>query len=239
MSIKIIINGASGKMGTVTVDAINAADDCELVGALNHHDNLAETIKKKSPDVVIDFTHPDVIYQNVKTIIDNNARPVVGTTGLTLPQIDEVKKICSEKKLGAVIAPNFSISAILMMKYAQDAIKYLPNVEIIELHHNQKADAPSGTALKTAEMMEPAQYRQESDVDNNPARGKCYHGTHIHSVRLPGLFSHQEVLFTGPGEVLTIRHDGLNRNAMMPGVLLACRKVMQLNKLIYGLENLL
>ncbi len=240
MSIKVIVNGANGKMGKVTVDAIRADSDCDLVASLTREDDLGAAIKKHHADVVVDFTVPSVVFANSQTIIDNNARPVIGTTGLTLTQIETLQQQCAQKKLGGIIAPNFAIGAILMMKYAADAAKYVPDVEIIEMHHEKKIDAPSGTAAKTAEMI--AQSKNLQPATHSPedaARGEHYHGTHIHSVRLPGLFAHQAVMFGGLGQTLTIRHDSTDRNAMMPGVVLACHKVMQLNELVYGLENVL
>lgn len=240
MTIKIIINGAEGKMGKVTQTAICKEPDFKLVACAGRKDNLADLIKKSHADVVIDFTLPECVFENAKTIINNNARFVIGTSGLTLEEIEQLRQQCQTKKIGGIIAPNFSIGAILMMKYAKDAAKYLPNVEIIEMHHEQKVDAPSGTSAKTAEMI--AENRNEATHSNphpDRARGETYQGITIHSVRLPGLFAHQSVIFGAPGETLTIRHDGMDRNAMMPGVVLACRKVMDIDHLIYGLENLL
>lgn len=220
MSIKVIVSGARGKMGVVTVNAIEAAKDLELVAQTDMQDDLANAIKSNRADVVVDFTLPDCVFKNTQTIIEQNARPVIGTTGLMPDQIEALQKQCEKHHVGGIIAPNFSLGAVLMMRYAADAAKYLSNAEIIEMHHAQKVDAPSGTAKKTAEMMQ---------KENIP----------IHSVRLPGLFAHQAVIFGGDGETLTIRHDGMDRNAMMPGVLLACRKVMELDRLVYGLENIL
>lgn len=240
MTIKVIVNGANGKMGQVTVDAVSAAPDLELVAALDHQDNLAKAIEQHSAQVVIDFTVPTTVYNNTKTIILCGAHPVIGTTGLTLDQIHELQKLSAEKALGGIIAPNFSLGAILMMRYAQDAARYFPDVEIIEMHHEKKIDAPSGTAAKTAEMIATTRNPKHTvSSDHQRARGDQHQGVTIHSVRLPGLFAHQCVLFGGIGETLTIRHDGMNRNAMMPGVILSCRKVMELNHLVYGLENIL
>jgi 4-hydroxy-tetrahydrodipicolinate reductase len=157
--------------------------------------------------------------KNVKTILENGCHAVVGTTGLTAKDLEEIKKLCAKNEVNCVVAPNFAIGAVLMMKFATEAAKYLPQAEIIELHHDKKLDAPSGTALKTAEMM-----------------GKKIP---IHSVRLPGLVAHQEVIFGGVGQTLTIRHDTINRESFMPGVLLAIHKVKKLKGLVYGLEQLL
>ncbi len=218
MQIKVLINGITGKMGRVAQATIKQQTDLTLVGEGNSKTNLVDLIKQHKPDVVVDLTTPDCVWGNCKTIIESNVRPVIGTTGLNNEQITELEKRCKTKKLGGAIVPNFSLGAMLMMKYAQDAIKYFPDSEIIEMHHNQKKDAPSGTALKTMQMM-------DKDIP-------------IHSVRLPGFFAHQEVIFGGFGESLKIRHDALNRESMMPGLWLTCRKVMQLNHLVYGLENL-
>jgi 4-hydroxy-tetrahydrodipicolinate reductase len=240
MSINVIVNGAHGKMGETTQSAIEAAEDLNLVASLGRQDDLANTIKETNADVVIDFTIPKTVYENSLTIINSGARPVIGTTGLSLAQIATLTDECEKNNLGGVIAPNFSLGAILMMRYAQDAAKHLPNAEIIEMHHPAKLDAPSGTAIKTAQMME--QSHKESKItheDEPKARGEKFHGTTIHSVRLSGLFAHQMVMFGGHGETLTIRHDATDRNSMMPGVCLACRKVMEIDHLVYGLENFL
>lgn len=217
MTIKILINGIHGKMGSVAKRTL--PQDFQLVAEGDRSTNLEKLIQQHKPDIVVDLTTPDAVFKNTKIIIDNNVRPVIGTTGLTHQQINDFEKICAQKKLGGAIVPNFSLGAVLMMKYAQDAAKYLPDVEIIEMHHAQKKDAPSGTALKTMQMM-------DKDIP-------------IHSVRLPGFFAHQMVIFGGFGETLTIRHDALTREAMMPGLYLTCRKVMELKHLVYGLESLL
>lgn len=240
MTIKVIVNGAKGKMGQVTVVAVTAEPKLELVAALDQQDDLAKAIKEHHANVVIDFTIPSTVYNNTKTIIQYGAHPVIGTTGLTLDQIHELQQLSAKKSLGGIIAPNFSLGAILMMRYAEDAARYFPDVEIIEMHHEKKVDAPSGTAAKTAEMI--ATTRSAKHVlssDSNRARGDHHQGVPIHSVRLPGLFAHQCVLFGGVGETLTIRHDAMNRDAMMPGVILSCQKVMELDCLVYGLENIL
>lgn len=227
MTIKVIVNGANGKMGQETLQALTTAQDLKLIATTGRADNLGEAIKVHQADVVVDFTTPTAVFENAKTIINHHAHPVIGTTGLTNAQIATLEKICKEKSLGAIIAPNFSLGAVLMMKYSQDAAKYFADSEIIELHHPQKLDAPSGTAKKTALMMKQA--RDPKTKKEIP----------IHSVRLPGLVAHQLVLFGGLDETLTIRHDSIHRRAFMPGVLLACRKVMKLDHLVYGLENIL
>jgi len=240
MPIKVIINGAQGKMGKTTVESIADQADLQLVASSDHDNDLAAIIQEHKADIVIDFTSPQSIFEQTQTIIANNARPIIGTTGLTLDQVDTLKKQCDEKSLGGIIAPNFSLTAVLMMRYAQDAAKYFPDAEIIEMHHPQKVDAPSGTAKKTAELMNAARHTVS---DNQPhqdlARGENYQGISIHSVRLPGLVAHQAVIFGGLDETLTIRQDTITRKAFMPGVFLACRKVMELDHLVYGLENIL
>lgn len=226
MAIRVIVNGAAGKMGQVTVASIEKEADLQLVAQTGHGSNLAETIKKTAAQVVVDFTVPACVFENAQTILSAGARPVIGTTGLKVEQIEILRNHCRAESMGCIIAPNFSLGAILMMKYAQEAAKYFPNVEIIEMHHAQKIDAPSGTAIKTAEGMV-------------QSRGELDKKIPIHSIRLPGLFAHQAVIFGGLGETLTIRHDAIDRSSMMPGVFLACRKVMGLHELVYGMESLL
>lgn len=239
MAIKVIINGVMGKMGRAIKAHIADQKDLQLVAETDHQDDLPQAIQKHHADVVIDFTTPQAVFNNAKTIIAAGAHPVIGTTGLSLEQIQELEKLCKAKKLGGIVAPNFSLGAILMMKYAQDAAKYFPEAEIIEMHHAQKLDAPSGTAAKTAQMMSASREAAEKSQHKDRARGEMHHGITIHSVRLPGFFAHQMVVFGGNGETLTIRHDSTDRAAYMPGIFHACRKVMQLDHLVYGLENIL
>lgn len=229
MTIKVLVNGATGKTGRFAVDAVNEADDLELVGQTGRKDDLSAMIHKTGAEVVIDFTRPDTVYQNTQQIIGAGARPVVGTTGLKPEQINDLKKQCAQKKIGGIIVPNFSLGAVLMMKFAAEAAKYIPAVEIIEMHHPQKLDAPSGTAIKTAEMI------SSQRLSSHPV----HHNIPIHSVRLPGFYSHQSVIFGEPGEILTLSHQGLDRRCCIPGIQLACRKVIALQELLYGLEHLL
>lgn len=247
MAIKIIVAGASGKMGQESVKALRHDSAFELVGEASKSDQLSDLIPQLKADVVLDFTTPAAVYSNSLAIINAGAHPVIGTTGLTKDQINDLTQRCHEKKRGAVIAPNFCIGAVLMMRFAQSAARYYPDVEIIEEHHPGKKDAPSGTALKTAEMIE-LQWSTWSSEHPHPAlrpssptsgRGENHNSIPIHSVRLPGIVANQEVLFGGLGETLSIRHNTINREAFMPGVLLACKKVMDLDHLVYGLENLL
>lgn len=243
--IKVIINGANGRMGSTTVAAIAHEKDLQLVASLGRNDDLSAAIKKHNADVVIDWTLPASVFDNAQTIIEAGARPVIGTTGLSAEQIKILSEQCASKKIGGIIAPNFSIGAVLMMKYAQDAAKYFPDVEIIEYHHPKKVDAPSGTAKKTAELIAFIKKEKNSSAEidaqlkNNSARGENIHDVPIHSVRLTGVFANQEVIFGGEGETFTLQHQTISRSAMMPGMFLCCRKVMSLNHLIYGLEKLI
>ncbi|MCH4168025.1 MAG: 4-hydroxy-tetrahydrodipicolinate reductase [Streptococcaceae bacterium] len=252
---KVVIAGFMGRMGQAAVKMVKETPEFELVGLIDP--NTAETeidgakvFNKKEgvltieADAWIDFTIPKVAFENTKFAIENGISPVVGTTGFTDEQIVELKALAADKKVGGLIAPNFAIGAVLMMQFAQKAAAYLPDVEIIELHHDNKLDAPSGTALKTAEMI--AEVR-EPKVQGNPAeeeliegaRGADYQGMRIHSVRLPGLIAHQQVQFGAIGEGLTIRHDSYDRVSFMSGVKLGVQKVVDCDELIYGLENLL
>ncbi|MFH1825877.1 MAG: 4-hydroxy-tetrahydrodipicolinate reductase [bacterium] len=219
VKIRVLVNGAKGKMGSETVKAVAKENDLELVGQTDLGDNLTKAIAESKAEVVIDFTQPNSAMKNVKTILESKAHAVIGTTGLSDANLAEIEKLCLKNEVNCVVAPNFAIGAVLMMKYAADAVKYLPQAEIIELHHDKKVDKPSGTAIKTAKLM-----------------GK---EIPIHSVRLPGLVAHQEVIFGGLGQTLTIRHDTINRESFMPGVVMAVRKVKKAKGLVYGLENLL
>jgi len=206
--------------------------------------NLAEALMSSGADVLVDFTTPKSAMPNAETAISHGVRPVVGTTGFTPEQISLLDKLCREKGIGGVIAPNFSIGAILMMKFAEMAAKYFPHVEIIEYHGDQKLDAPSGTALMTAERIAlvRTEFRQGNPREEEKlegARGGYYQGFRIHSVRLPGIFAQQEVIFGGDGQSLKIRHDSYDRAGYMPGVKVAVKKVMELTGLVYGFERLM
>jgi len=217
--IRVLVNGARGKMGAEVVKAILKEKDLELVGQADLGDALGKMIENTRADVVVDFTLPKSVMTNIKIILANKAHAVVGTTGLTQDNLAEIKKLCAKYKVNCIVAPNFAIGAVLMMRFAKEAIKYMPAAEIIEFHHESKVDKPSGTAIKTAHLM-----------------GK---ELPIHSVRLPGLVAHQEVIFGGLGQTLTIRHDSISRESFMPGVVMAVRRVKQVKGLVYGLENLL
>lgn len=243
MAIKILVNGAAGKMGIEAVKAIENDAELTLVAKGSRETNLKELIQTTLPNVVVDFTTPTVAFSNALTIIEAGKHAVIGTTGFSEDQIAELKTLCQTRKLGAIIAPNFAIGVILMMRFASEAIRYFPTAEIIELHHDAKLDAPSGTAIKTAQMMTEnrvATSRKNATTEStSPSRGANYQGIPIHAVRLPGLVAHQMVMFGGQGEVLTIKHDAMDRKCFMAGVLLACKQVIHLHELIYGLEHLL
>jgi 4-hydroxy-tetrahydrodipicolinate reductase len=269
--IPVVVNGATGKMGREIVKAIAAAPDLNLVGAIARNPKyigqdigeiagcgaleipvlndlqatLAMSTQEKGNPVVVDVTHPDVIYENTRAAIAYGVRPVVGTTGLSREQIDDLAEFADKASTGCIIAPNFAIGVILMQQAALQASKYFEHVEIIELHHNQKADAPSGTAVQTAQMLgemgksyNPPQVEETEKLAG--ARGsQTTDGIRIHSVRLPGLIAHQEILFGAPGQIYTLRHDTSDRVCFMPGVLLCVRKIIELKSLVYGLEKLL
>jgi 4-hydroxy-tetrahydrodipicolinate reductase len=217
--IKVLVNGAKGKMGSETVRAVQKEADYELVGQTDFGDNLAAIIKHSGAEVVVDFTIPMAVMENVRIILNSGAHGVIGTTGITEEDLREIRALCEKNKVNCLVAPNFTISAILMMRFAKEAIKHMPQAEIIEMHHEAKIDKPSGTALKTAHLL-----------------GKSIP---IHSVRLPGLVAHQEVIFGGLGQTLTIRYDSISRESFMPGVILAISKIKELKGLVYGLEHLL
>ncbi len=243
MTINVIINGANGRMGQEAVKAIENDKDLSLVGKNNHGDDLSQIIKENDCNVVVDLTTAHSVFENCQTIINANAHPVIGTSGLTMEQIAELQGICRNKQLGGIIVPNFSIGAILMMQFARQAATYYDDVEIIEMHHDGKLDSPSGTAIKTAELIaENRQHNKEIKPQKEvlpSARGANCRNIPIHSVRLPGFVAHQQVIFGGTGETLSINHQSIHRESFMPGLLLACKKVPHLNELLYGLEYLL
>ena len=243
MSIRVIVNGAKGKMGALACTTIQEQPEFELVASLTKEDSLAQAIVDTRAEIVVDLTRADCVYNNSLTIVRNGARAVIGTTGLLSSQINELALLCEQQQLGAIVAPNFSISAVLMMSFAAKAAEYLAEVEIIEAHHQQKLDAPSGTALKTAELIAKARRVPKNKLIlkelTSGARGASYQEVNIHSIRLPGVLAAQEVLFGNVGETLSIKHQSIHRESFMPGIVLSCKKVMQLNHLVYGLEHLL
>ena len=261
--IKVLVNGACGRMGQAVLAAVLDDAELELAGAVDVRGgadvgellgrgangivvetDLGAALDGKKPEVMVDFTRPDVVFDNVMTALRNKVSPVVGTTGLSVEAREEIRKEAEKQGTPAFIAPNFAIGAVLMMLMARQAAKYMPEVEIIELHHDKKLDAPSGTAVQTAAMIAEvrkahAQGHPEEKEKLDGARGAEYEGMHIHSVRLPGYVAHQEVIFGGLGQTLTIRHDSMNRESFMPGVVLACKKVKSLRGLTIGLDKLL
>lgn len=261
---KIIVAGFKGKMGATATKMVLDTEDFELVGVYdpyaeeNHLNELTafadvdipvfqnkeDIVEKTQADVWIDFTVPAAAYENTRFALKNGIRPVVGTTGFKEAEVKELQTLAADQSVGGLIAPSFAIGAVLMMQFAAKAAQYFPDVEIIEMHHDQKLDAPSGTAIKTAEMIyaERGDHQQGHPDEKETlegARGADYKGMKIHSVRLPGLVAHQQVQFGSTGEGLTIRHDSFDRSSFMTGVALGCRKVMEAKTLIYGLENLL
>lgn len=269
--IVVVVNGAAGKMGREVVKAIAAAPDMTLVGAIDRAPDLqgqdigeiagmgaleipitndlegmlAHANQTSAKAVMVDFTHPKTVYETTRAAIAYGVRPVVGTTGLSPEQLDHLREFAEKASVGTLIVPNFCIGVVLMQQAAIQASQYFENVEIIELHHNQKADAPSGTAIKTAQMLADMGKTFNSPlVDEKEtltgARGsQADADIRIHSIRLPGLIAHQEVIFGAPGQIYTLRHDSMDRACYMPGVLLSVRRVLTLETLIYGLEKIL
>ena len=247
--IKVAVCGAFGKMGQEVCHAVEASQDMELAAKIDITGDVYKTIEeayKSTPfDVVIDFTQPKAIYENAKYCLNNKIKIVIGTTGLKDDEIKTLKELSEQNKTGCLIAPNFSTGAVLMMMFSQMAAKYFDNAEIIELHHNQKKDAPSGTAIKTALMMSEAKATfkkgncPETETIEGARGGTSYSDIQIHSVRMPGYIASQEVIFGSSGQIFKIRHDSMDRKCYMDGVLLAVRHVAAENDFIYGLENIL
>ena len=244
MSIKVAILGAKGRMGQESIKAITVNSDLDLVAALDLGDSLENLVTSKA-EVVVDFTHPDSVMANLEFAITHGINAVVGTTGFNEAKIDQIKAwLAANPKVGALIAPNFGLGAILMMQFSAKAAKYFESVEIIELHHSAKVDAPSGTAARTADLIN--QSRRSVNKVAMPdattsklegARGAKIGDVHIHSIRLNGLVAHQEVILGDVGETLSIRHDSIDRTGFMPGVLLAIRNIAKYPGFTYGLEN--
>ncbi|UOQ47594.1 4-hydroxy-tetrahydrodipicolinate reductase [Gracilibacillus caseinilyticus] len=262
--VKVIVAGPRGKMGSEALRMIEKQDDLELIACLDHkfegkkvsefeelpnfdvdiYTDIEQCFQAVDADVLVDLTTPEFGYLHTKTAIKYGIRPVVGTTGFSDEQLQELTDLAEEKGIGVIIAPNFALGAVLMMQFAKWAAKYFPDVEIIEKHHDRKLDAPSGTAVKTAQLI---QEERESKTQGHPdeketiagARGADVDGMKIHSMRLPGLVAHQEVVFGSAGENLTIKHDSFHRESFMTGVKLAIDHVMKLDLLVYGLENIL
>lgn len=268
--LKITVCGACGRMGRETVITVDREENLRLAGAVDIKNegedigllvqnvpanvkvssSLEEVLAAEKMDVVIDFTGPFTVMRNVETALKNGVPPVVGTTGLTELDLKQVEEWTQKYSTGAIVAPNFALGAILMMKFARLASRYFSRAEIIELHHDRKIDAPSGTALKTLDLIRAGKREGEfppyspagatRELEKLPgARGGAVDGIHLHSIRLPGLVAHQEVIFGGEGQTLTLRHDSFDRGSFMPGLIMAVKRAPSVKGLIYGMENLI
>ncbi|MBF0708980.1 4-hydroxy-tetrahydrodipicolinate reductase [Alkalihalobacillus hwajinpoensis] len=262
--VKIVIAGPRGNMGSEAVKLVDRTGHFTLAAVIDSkqtgqtvadieglpsldapvYTDLDKCLSEVECDVLIDLTTPEYGKKHMEIAFNHGVRPVIGTTGFSNDDVEELSKVAERKELGAIIAPNFAIGAVLMMKFASMAAKYFDDVEIIEQHHDRKLDAPSGTAVKTAKMISEVrdakkQGHEDEREDLEGARGADYEGMRIHSVRLPGLVAHQEVLFGGEGQTLKIRHDSMNRASFMPGVQLAVETVLKIDQLVYGLENIM
>jgi 4-hydroxy-tetrahydrodipicolinate reductase len=244
MSIKVAVLGAKGRMGVESVKAITATKDLELVAQIDIGDSL-DLLVSSGAQVVVDFTHPDAVMGNLEFAINHGINVVVGTTGFDEAKLSQIKGwLAAQPKVGVLIAPNFGLGAVLLMQFAAQASKYFESVEIIELHHPNKVDAPSGTASRTAEMITEARRSVNKEIMPDAtataldgARGALVGDVHVHSVRLRGLVAHQEVILGDLGETLTLRHDSIDRSGFMPGVLLGVRNVVSHPGLTFGLEH--
>ena len=259
--IKVGVVGAMGKMGKEVIEAVCKDEELRLVCAVDKNNidgevcsdkdihiigDLKSAIEMHKPDGMVDFTQPASVFENAKICLENGVRPVIGTTGLSDEQMEVLNAMSQAKGLGCLIAPNFSTGAVLMMMFAKQAAKYFDNAEIIELHHNQKKDAPSGTAIKTALMMSESGKMtftggncEETETIKGARGGSSYSDIHIHSVRMPGYIASQEVLFGASGQIFSIRHDSMDRKCYMDGVKLAIKYVAGHNDFVYGLEKIM
>lgn len=262
--IKVGVMGACGRMGKEICKAIINDPALQLIAAFDVTNqgydiglligepdlgvtvetNLNNLLNNYELDVMVDFTNAQALLNNIPKVIKKGINVVIGTTGLTTDEIKDIEQLALDYHTGVFMAPNFAIGAVLMMRFAKEAAKYLPNIEILELHHNQKLDAPSGTALRTLEeiskVRKPFIQGDENEYEKiSGVRGGDYDGIKVHSIRLPGLIAHQEVIFGGIGQTLTIRHDSLSRESFMPGIVLAVKKVITWKGLVFGLENIL
>src|SRR6195952_5509430 len=241
---RVAVLGSKGKVGTTMVQAVQDADDLTLSAEVDAGDALTLLTDTKT-EVVIDFTHPDVVMANLEFLIDNGIHAVVGTTGFTDERLDQVRGwLAAKPGVAVLIAPNFAIGAVLSMQFAKQAARFYESVEVIELHHPYKADAPSGTAARTARLIAEARKGLPPNPDATStgldgARGADVDGIPVHSIRLAGLVAHQEILFGTQGETLTIRHDSLDRTSFVPGVLLGVRNVAEHPGLTIGIEPLM
>jgi 4-hydroxy-tetrahydrodipicolinate reductase len=259
--IKVVVYGASGRVGQEVVKAVCHEPETQLVGAVElqvsgdylalpdgsgkvpFSASLDSILSSCQPDVVVDFTIAKATMPAVRSAAEHGVNMVIGTTGFTADDVNEMERLATANKIGIVVAPNFALGAVLMMHLAKVAGKYFDHAEIIELHHDRKVDAPSGTSNMTARAMAEARggpfLPPTVQGEDSPSRGRAIEGINIHSVRLPGLMSHQEVILGGDGQTLRIRHDQISREAFMPGVMLAIKEVVKRPGLIYGLDNLL
>ena len=259
--IKVAVHGASGRMGQEVIKAVCQESATQLVGAIDLQTDkdsltlpddsgivpfsadLEHILATCQPEVLVDFTIAKSTMPAVRAATRQGVNLVIGTTGLTADELSEIKQLASDHGVGAVVAPNFALGAVLMIHLAEIAARYLDCAEIIELHHDKKVDAPSGTALATARAMAAARgkpfLQPAAPGEKQPSRGQEAEGITLHSVRLPGLLAHQEVLFGGPGQTLNIRHDTISRECFMPGVILAIKEVVNRPGLTYGLDKLL
>jgi 4-hydroxy-tetrahydrodipicolinate reductase len=241
---RVAVLGSKGKVGATMVQAVESAEGLSLSAEVDAGDPLS-LLTENETEVVIDFTHPDVVMPNLQFLIDNGIHAVVGTTGFTEERLQQVRSwLAAKPDVSVLIAPNFAIGAVLSMHFAQQAAPFYQSVEVIELHHPHKADAPSGTAARTASLIAEARKDSPPNPDATTtslpgARGADVDGVPVHSVRLAGLVAHQEVLFGTEGETLTIRHDSMDRTSFVPGVLLAVRRVAEFPGLTIGIESLL
>ncbi|GAA3253889.1 4-hydroxy-tetrahydrodipicolinate reductase [Streptomyces lavendulae] len=244
--LRVAVLGARGRIGSEAVKVVEAAEDMELVAALGRGDKL-EALAEAGAQVAVELTTPDSVMDNLDFLIGHGIHAVVGTTGWTEDRLAQLDAwLAASPGTGVLIAPNFSIGAVLTMKFAAQAARYFESVEVVELHHPKKVDAPSGTATRTAQLIAAA--RAEAGLGAQPdatataldgARGADVDGVPVHAIRLRGLLAHQEVLLGGEGETLTIRHDSLHHSSFMPGILLGTRRVTQTPGLTFGLENFL
>lgn len=259
--VRVVVYGASGRVGQEVVKAVCHEPEMQMVGAVDlkvsedyltlpddsgtvpFSANLDSILSSCQPDVVVDFTIAKATMPAMRTTAEHGVNMVIGTTGLTADDIGEIERLAVARKIGVVVAPNFALGAVLMMHLARIAAKFLDYAEIIELHHERKVDAPSGTAIFTARAMADARgkpfLQPSGQGEAQVSRGQQVEGVAIHSVRLPGLMAHQEVILGGQGQTLSIRHDTISRECYMPGVILAIKEVVKRQGLIYGLDNLL
>lgn len=260
--IKVIVTGALGRMGRAMIAGLVTEPEIDLCGGVSPRaveayldlpggaglipivKDLTTLIQRARPDVLLDFTHPGVAMDNVRIALAHKVAAVVGTSGIKPADLEEIERLTAEAGVGVIVAPNFAIGANLMLHFARVAARFMGAAEIIEMHHNGKVDAPSGTAVATARAMVEARGEQFADPVTTTmlldgARGGVEGGIHVHSVRLPGLVAHQEVIFGGPGQILTLRHDSISRDSFLPGVVLAVKEVTKRSGLVYGLDRLM